>query len=410
MLLLPVSCIASLPPEILALVFETAVGDHARCSLPVGLSAVCWRWRIVALSTPRIWNTIFISRPFHIVRAMHFLPRSQSLPFHLHLDTRSWGAKIEISDTLRFLEEDMHRCNSMTLHLTDGQLQKWNSTPFGLSRLQNADLRIHSYAPDELWGPPHSLDLFLESLPRVSYLRLSTSLPVAAASCLLHLRTLDVNCAWARTSPGGSAPSLFRQLEQYAPGIEELILRGYSGYNDFPLTALDVRRRSTLPCLKSLVLNFRDAFLLDGVIILAQTLLAPTLRQLLIRLPSADDDMYPRSGSLLWRALLVEFAAASVAHFLEDQEGLGTSSFPGLRGFFIAGDMGVQVDLCIGRRAPDVQPLLEDGHAKMDWFLDSERLDADVSGDIKDEVFDTRLRHRCSDFCLIPGHNSSPWA
>ncbi|KAJ8506902.1 hypothetical protein ONZ45_g10643 [Pleurotus djamor] len=75
--------VSKLPHEILSLIFtvQTLEEDNCRDLLSHRVSWVCRRWRDIALSTPRLWNTICIGSQEPWVKLL--LERSKAAPLHI---------------------------------------------------------------------------------------------------------------------------------------------------------------------------------------------------------------------------------------------------------------------------------------------------------------------------------------
>ncbi|KAJ6502103.1 hypothetical protein C8R45DRAFT_609698 [Mycena sanguinolenta] len=95
--------ILALPPEILAEIFTFCLPFDDESPLPmtpnvdeapIVLCAVCRQWRIIALSTPQLWRSIFFevrdysaSGALYVEFCRKWLSRARSAPLHLSLDT-----------------------------------------------------------------------------------------------------------------------------------------------------------------------------------------------------------------------------------------------------------------------------------------------------------------------------------
>ncbi|KDQ59587.1 hypothetical protein JAAARDRAFT_205618 [Jaapia argillacea MUCL 33604] len=84
-----------IPNELLSGIFEIVTHSFddpgESLSTPTTLSLVCSRWRQIAISTPELWTTIFLTQalsPHDIARTSTWLERSKTRPLDLYLDFR----------------------------------------------------------------------------------------------------------------------------------------------------------------------------------------------------------------------------------------------------------------------------------------------------------------------------------
>ncbi|KAG7449367.1 uncharacterized protein BT62DRAFT_680294 [Guyanagaster necrorhizus] len=118
------SPIRSVPTEILFLVFDylcSNIGFSDRAQ-PLVLASVCYRWRSVAVSYPKIWTYINTPRnsPYADERTRAFvqlyLDRSQDMPIRLHVSDFPYGSPD--ATLLSMLATHSHRWFRATLSLT----------------------------------------------------------------------------------------------------------------------------------------------------------------------------------------------------------------------------------------------------------------------------------------------------
>ncbi|KAJ7601851.1 hypothetical protein DFH06DRAFT_1399910 [Mycena polygramma] len=265
------------PDEVLALIFKMAADRplwRGESPLPLTISRVSERWRAVALSSPEIWTTIRISSRRPIDEANLFLERSSPLRFRLSVNTEHRTRPIDLKSLLDVLRPHMQRCAALALCLSDEDMCTW-TTVFGsedtLHTLQSLSMTIHSYAPDELWGPPHSMFLLINPCTALRSLRLSSGPTMHLQNQLhaLQLTTLDVRCTWDG--------AFVRHVCRHSLVLETLVLRDYSA------SVFDNAAPACLPSLTSLVLEYRDAMLAEGLINLALFLDLPNLSHLTIK-------------------------------------------------------------------------------------------------------------------------------
>jgi hypothetical protein len=176
------SPIHSIPPEIVSLIFEFTlppfVPSYGLASVQNGpwvLSAVCSRWRYIALSQPSLWTTIFLdftdedwdAPSFELIqpKLAAYLARSKQLP--LNITFRAfWHEALCAKRELRVLELLALHCErwetisfagpSMLYYRLDGIRGK-------LPVLRALDIRVRQEHCAPASGP---LDVF-ESCPRL---------------------------------------------------------------------------------------------------------------------------------------------------------------------------------------------------------------------------------------------------
>ncbi|KAJ7143002.1 hypothetical protein C8R44DRAFT_726289 [Mycena epipterygia] len=265
------------PDEILALVFKEAADlplGRRESLVPLAISGVSKRWRAVALCSPEIWTTIRVSRRRSLTHAALFLQRSTSLSFRLSVDTEQGIHGLDASCILELLRPNIERCSALALCLADDELIAWNTALRGLDNLHALrllSLTIHSYAPDELWGPPDSLFHFTAMCSGLRSLRLSTGPNMRLQEHLhpLGLTTLNVRCTWDG--------EFVRHICRHSRVLETLVLRDYSAsvFGDGP--------PARLPSLTSLVLEYRDGAIAEGLVNLALFAELPNLAQLKLK-------------------------------------------------------------------------------------------------------------------------------
>ncbi|KAJ7677098.1 hypothetical protein DFH06DRAFT_1122361 [Mycena polygramma] len=262
------------PDEVLALIFKAAADLpllHNESPPPLAISRVSQRWRAVSLSSPQMWTTIRISARQSLLDANLFLERSVPVRFRLSVDTTQ-GMDMKL--LLCILSPHLQRCSALALCLSDEDMCIWN-TVLGkqekLHTLRSLSITVHSYAPDELWGPPDSLYQLTKACSGVSTLRLSGGPTMRLQEQLhpLQLTTLDVRCTWDG--------AFVRHICHHSRVLQTLVLRDYSA------TVFDSAAPTYLPSLESLALEYRDATLAEGLINLALFLDLPSLSRLFIK-------------------------------------------------------------------------------------------------------------------------------
>lgn len=264
------------PHEVLAFIFKVAADlplGRTESPIPLAISGVSRRWRAVAVSSPEVWTNICISGRLSLNLATLFLQRSTTRPFRLSVNTESRAFPVDPVRTLEVLLPHIERCSALALCASHEDLRAWNTA---LTVHQNFTLRflsiaIHSYAPDELWGPPKSLFDFTSLCSGIQTLRLSVGPTMLFHEKLhpLQLTTLDVRCTWDG--------AFLRHICRHSHVLQSLVLRDYSA------SVFDSADRASLPSLTSLMLEFHDAALAEGLISLTRFLELPHLSRLSIK-------------------------------------------------------------------------------------------------------------------------------
>ncbi|KAJ7157710.1 hypothetical protein C8R43DRAFT_1105948 [Mycena crocata] len=272
----PLGCaIEQAPDEILSFIFSVAADlPLARRAppVPLAISAVSRRWRAVVLSSPEVWTTIRVSGRRSREHATLFLQRSTPLEFRLSVDTENSNGAEEIQNICSMLSPHIERCAALALCVSDDELQLWNLA-FGeqnkLRRIQTLNLAIHSYPPDELWGPPDSLYDFTAHCTALRSLRLS----MAPAMHLdaLRLTTLNVRCTWDG--------AFVRHVCTHSRVLEDLMLRNYSA------SVFDGAIPTCMPSLRYLALEYSDGAVAEGLVNLERFVRLPGLESLAISWP-----------------------------------------------------------------------------------------------------------------------------
>ncbi|KAJ7486924.1 hypothetical protein FB451DRAFT_1228350 [Mycena latifolia] len=427
---LDLSCapVEHLPDEILALIFKVEadlpLGRHER-PVPLIISSVCKRWRVVALSSPEVWTTVRISARRSLACATVFLQRSTPLPFRLSINTETDGRTIDIAPVLDVLLPHVARCSGLALCLSDDDLCAWIVALQGQEQLRAVrllSLTVHSYPPEELWGPPDSLFQFTGLFPALHSLRLSMgpAMHLREQWNALNLTTLDVRCTWDG--------AFVRHVCRHSRVLETLVLRGYSAsvfYRAAP---------ACLPSLTSLVLEYADAALAEGLVGLAMFLELPNLARLEIKgshVPSVGYSFqswpihpFPRLRTLRLEDVVLERSidscvlqtlGARVTHLQVVNSphypfadgvtlplGLPLAGFPDLRVLEIPAGMRVCVPGAL-RDTVSVRPASLGGPH---WVAAEIGMYETTNGGADDFEHEERA-HMCSDFCAL--HNQSPW-
>ncbi|KAJ6535575.1 hypothetical protein B0H19DRAFT_1183780 [Mycena capillaripes] len=265
------------PDEVLALIFKITADlplGRTESPAPLAISRVSQRWRAVAVSSPEMWTNVCVSGRLSLNTATLFLRRSAPLAFRLSVNTESRNFSVDSMRTLDILLPHIERCSALALCVSHEDLRAWNTAlalKHELHKLRFLSIAIHSHAPDELWGPPDSLFHFTALCSSLHTLRLSVG-PTMQFHDTLHpvqLTTLDVRCTWDG--------AFLRHICHHSHVLQTLVLRDYSA------TVFDSADRASMPSLTSLVLEFRDAALAEGLISLARFLDLPNLSRLAIK-------------------------------------------------------------------------------------------------------------------------------
>ncbi|KDR75677.1 hypothetical protein GALMADRAFT_248291 [Galerina marginata CBS 339.88] len=243
--------IASLPPEILAQVFEQALPDrHVPGKLPfeVDLSHVSGFWREVALMTPGLWTKIDVYSPRSIPRLSLYLQRSGSqLLLDVNVNIYSYERRHGRSPTKRIsllqamsiqLGQEIHRIRSLTL---DCYFK--TSPAVMLSRL------VHSSAPNlrrfavkyDVISPvtgtlPWAYNTILNrGCPRLSFL--DTELPDTLPSTL-SLQNLTTLYLHGLDESSGQTYTSFVEVLTTPRSLLYLSIQGTIKMNSWPLHQL----------------------------------------------------------------------------------------------------------------------------------------------------------------------------
>ncbi|KAF7364333.1 F-box domain-containing protein [Mycena sanguinolenta] len=275
------------PDEVLALIFKAAADSplsRGDTPAPLTISYVSRRWRAVALSSPEIWTTIRISARHHLSDVSLFLERSAPLHFRLSINTESCARDWDAHRIFDILLPHVHRCSALALCANAEDLRDWSRILQNQNQLEFVrilSVSIHSYAPDELWGPPASLLDFAALCTGLRWLRLSAGPRMTFAQRLnpLQLTKLDVRCTWDG--------AFVRHVCYHSPVLEALVLRDYSA------CVFDGAAPTRLPSLTSLALEYRDTALAEGLINLAHFVELPNLIHLAIEGSTIPDVGYP---------------------------------------------------------------------------------------------------------------------
>ncbi|KAJ7752645.1 hypothetical protein B0H16DRAFT_788773 [Mycena metata] len=270
--------IEKLPDELLALIFRTAAElplSRDQSAAPLTIAGVCQHWRAVALASREIWTTIHVSEERSLDIAALFLERCKPYSFRFTIDTKIQPCSVDVDRALQLLLPHIYRCSTLALCLTDEELSAWNGVLDGrdmLPSVRTLTLAVHSFAPDELWGPPYSVFNFAAQCANLQSLRLASGPPHIHLHTDLHalqLTTLDVHCAWDG--------ALVRYVCHHSVVLQTLVLRKYSA------SVFDGAAPATLPSLTCLALEYRDTALGEGLTNLSLFLDLPNLERLTIK-------------------------------------------------------------------------------------------------------------------------------
>lgn len=104
--------VSMLPPEVLAFVFEAALGDRARVFQPfaIVLSHVCQTWRAVAVSDPFLWTDIQIGAVGTNCLSSLFLERSKTCDINVH-----YVYDVAQPQLFRLAILHLHRCRRLLM-------------------------------------------------------------------------------------------------------------------------------------------------------------------------------------------------------------------------------------------------------------------------------------------------------
>ncbi|KAF7976436.1 hypothetical protein HWV62_6865 [Athelia sp. TMB] len=141
--------VSSLPEEILTMVFESGVllNELPRFRFAILVSHITRRWRSIALTTPRLWNTIFWdfgsyeleemgkmgkSPELRLVRYLEketsrvstFLARSMPVPIDIYIrrireTNLDWDDSPVVTYMIRLLDAHFHRCHHLSIQDAD---------------------------------------------------------------------------------------------------------------------------------------------------------------------------------------------------------------------------------------------------------------------------------------------------
>ena len=170
-----------LPPELLARIFDLAIGHgpEERANQIVPLSHVCRYWRTALLSYPRIWSTVYM-KPGHPSMVSEWLTRSQKVPLTIVAEFRDSyihpPCRYLASPTATLANNHPAVCSRHQAVLSLDQLLPHRSRIY--------DLRILLYSSDPHWeeydeddedyrdGEPQLLHhhFFKETLPNLQLL------------------------------------------------------------------------------------------------------------------------------------------------------------------------------------------------------------------------------------------------
>ncbi|KAJ7865851.1 hypothetical protein B0H13DRAFT_2352797 [Mycena leptocephala] len=203
-----------------------------------------------------------------------YLERSKPLRFRLSVNTEHQSRPPDTARIVEMLLPHLHRCSTLALCISDDDMRIWNKIlrrQQKLHTLRILNVTIHSYAPDELWGPPESLFHFTALCTGIRSLRLSMgpTLHLHEKLNALQLTALDVRCTWDGV--------FLRHVCHHSHVLDTLVLRDYSA------CVFDGAAHACLPSLMSLVLEFRDGALAEGLINLALFLDLPNLGRLTVK-------------------------------------------------------------------------------------------------------------------------------
>lgn len=125
----------SIPPELVSLIFEFAtISQASPLTLPFLLGSVCNFWRLVAWTTPSLWNNIvFFLDGFNLSSRIALLEeiiqRSKALPLTLNIhEAEALGSKVPPRNGFS-ASEDFHRLVSTIL----GCSTRWYNLDFDVS-------------------------------------------------------------------------------------------------------------------------------------------------------------------------------------------------------------------------------------------------------------------------------------
>ncbi|KAF7357478.1 Cytochrome P450 [Mycena sanguinolenta] len=160
------SPIHSLPIELLVEIFDLAVEDYWHVENLYCISQVCWDWRQVAQSTPRLWTrpvTIVVSKAGGAADELESLPevgdataqwktwlaRSAPLPIHISLVK----PRFDYRDINRYILEEglrvAHRCASLRIDIKGSGTPSWFVRRLAQSKLDSLDELDLGYVQDD---------------------------------------------------------------------------------------------------------------------------------------------------------------------------------------------------------------------------------------------------------------------
>ncbi|KAI0322285.1 hypothetical protein OF83DRAFT_855473 [Amylostereum chailletii] len=204
------SPISSLPPEILAYVFQIHMenprwyyhrsGSHNPPLEWIVVTQVCRHWRQVALSQPRLWTLIpFTFGPKWTER---FFERAKHAPIRLH---QTLGGTVDPSSQFDFILNHLHHTEELVLSgsvpsIQDALQTLTSGAPY---------LECFQIAPSPLPVPslPLPARLFANNAPKLRRLTLHGFTIPWSSTLLTNLTVLDINIA-----PGPLTSFLFSDI------------------------------------------------------------------------------------------------------------------------------------------------------------------------------------------------------
>ncbi|KAJ7622086.1 hypothetical protein FB45DRAFT_121635 [Roridomyces roridus] len=410
------------PPEVLSLIFKAAADEPLGTTdvpIPLTICHIHKRWRLIALSSPEIWTTIRISRSHSVELAAHFLRLSQPLTFQLSVDTLDLPydtgyTRPNFFEALIF--PHLHRCSGIALRVTDAELWEWSAILLGhesaISGIRSLSITIHSGAPEELWGPPRSPAAFAGLLPAIRSLRLSTSPSLDDAGAFMRVTTLNVRWTYS------GMDSILRIIRT-SRHLQTLVLREFDAELLEGVCSPAHGVDGQPPVFTHLVLQLRDGCvqheIARGIQVFHRLDLLHNLERLDI-IGGKHTTHYSESAPMKFATIHPDSSLGSV-----DRDPL-----PRLR------LRAIQLDNICFKPRRDVLTITvkaPDGihFANVEWPASlhcaelpakgltvantiSPLLPGELTFYTTGEFEPAESVHVCSDFCAIPGHNSSPWA
>ncbi|KAJ6466413.1 hypothetical protein C8R45DRAFT_1021634 [Mycena sanguinolenta] len=237
------SPICTMPPELLAEIFERTIGDDTHVKDAFRISQVCSDWRHVAHRTPQLWTGAIDvalgdlgtrSGQAHTDGLTAWLARSAALPISITLALRSVAINHDLWEEVL---KTSHRWRSLRLYFPDNGLHMIHRlAQRRLDNLEELDLGRTPFL-EPLGGVIPSLT----AAPRLRLLRMSSSssLPIPILVPWANLTDLTLHC---------TSPDLALDILALCASIERVFVRT-TGWSVLPQAR---QHNLALHCLRAL--------------------------------------------------------------------------------------------------------------------------------------------------------------